>query len=230
MAGKPLGWEVATVTVTFTEPLLGTVPKDPEIWSTYVRDRAIAAVAKQPGSETKIAEIVEEVDTVPEAAPVDEETRGWTSFHSDGDGPFVYNYFIQGHLRDSAATLAKNLGIQALRSKLEKAVLIRPRRLHLAMAGDLTTVERPLRAMTPQGPRVTLVRSDAAPVGTTLTFRVYLLQLRQAELTWDVIWTLFAYGANRGMGQWRNGGWGLYTWTHTEPEPYDLGAARGVLL
>lgn len=81
--------------------------------------------------------------------------------------------------------------------------------------------QRPLRAMTAQGPRVTLASSEMVEAGATLEFTLQVL--KNSDLTEDVLHTLFQYGQSHGLGQWRNAGWGKFDY---ELEP--LHATIGV--
>ena len=88
----------------------------------------------------------------------------------------------------------------------------------------LEVLERPLRASTPQGERVTLVRSDSVPVGTTLEFTLRVL----GAIRRKVLEEWFGYGLFRGLCQWRNGGYGRFQYeleniTDELPEDTDDG-------
>lgn len=68
--------------------------------------------------------------------------------------------------------------------------------------------QRPLRAMTAQGPRVTLAKSEVVEKGAVIEFTFFVLQ--DSPLTEKILRTLFSYGQMVGLGQWRNGGHGLF--------------------
>lgn len=191
---------------TFVEPILGTVPKDRGVYATYIQ-------TKNAEKGTPLADRGDEVETVPEAAT--DEERGWTGFHADAQGDFLFDYMVQGYLREAANAVKEPLGVKALRSKMENCVWVGPRRLYLhGTRGE--PLERPLRAMTAQGPRVTLRRSDQYLAGTTMTFAIKLLTTK--EITWDgVLVPLMDLGVLRGFGQWRTGGYGRFTWEEVAP-------------
>lgn len=179
------------VTLRLLEPMLGTVPMDPAVYKTFIA-----------GKQEDTVKTEEEVETVPE----DIERKGWTTFHKDDEGLFVYDYFVRGFIRNAANVLKDQLGIKNLRGKVTDFVFVRPRRIHLGKKAPDGVVERPLRAMTQQGQRVTLVRSDYVAVGTTLTFQVVIL--KHKEITRETIEKLLAYGEFQGLGQFRSGGYG----------------------
>jgi len=189
------------VRLTFVEPLLGTVPKDPKVYQTYI-------AGLSPNVE---ATLDEEVATVPSAS---EEEKGWTGFHTEDGQPFIYDYSIKGFFKDACSMLTRAGGtesakLKAFRKCIDGLVFVRPRKIVIVVKGDLFRLERPLRAQTAQGERIALSRSDAAPIGSSVEFDVEILggvsQLVLAE------W--LDYGEHRGLGQWRNGGYGSFTYT-----------------
>jgi hypothetical protein len=184
---------------TFTEPLLGTVPKDRAVYASY-----IASKAPKPAEAAE-----EECQSVQEA-----EESGWTGFHLDGAGnPFLFDYVIKGFFKDACSMLSRVEGSQSKKLRAFKKVIDgllfpRPRQIPLDLSGPITLVERPLRAQTAQGERVALARSDAAPVGSSVKFGLVIM-----GSTPDALLTEWLdYGAVRGLGQWRNGGYGRFTW------------------
>lgn len=94
-------------------------------------------------------------------------------------------------------------------------------------------LQRPLRAETMQGPRVCLASSEVVPAGSTVEFLVKVMvgnptavktkinkKTGEEETKSKVKFVLneeflelaFDYGAMKGMGQWRSGGFGAFTW------------------
>jgi hypothetical protein len=131
-----------------------------------------------------------------------------TRFPRDEQGLYLWDYQLLGFLREAAATLRPILGVTNLRSKIEQTVYIRPRRIYLHTQMPDGTLRRPLRAMTMRGPRVTLVESELLNQGRRIQFE--LLALPHPEITTALLRTLLDYGQLRGLGQWRNGGWGRF--------------------
>lgn len=187
---------VIKVHVALTEPMLGTVPKDKEIYKTYVASKA--PVAAGAASE---AETVQEV-----------EERGWTGFHQDDSGLFVYDYFIRGFFKSAAQAMQAQLPLKNYKSKIDQFVFVFPRRIHIVEEdGAFITkphgvIERPLRAMTMQGPRVTLARSDFVRAGATMEFEVHLL--KNKDVTEQMLEAWLEYARFQGFGQFRNGSYG----------------------
>lgn len=188
------------VKLTLTEDMLGTVPKDPAVYASYIATKAPEAM--------RVAALSEEVATVEKI-----EEKGWTGFHKDESGLFVYDYMIRGFLKNAGNVLKVDVGVKNLKSKIDNYVFVLPRRVHFVRDGAHLDkadgmVERPLRAMTMQGPRVTLARSDKVLAGTVLEFTVSIL--KNAEIDAKLIKSLFEYGTLCGLGQFKNGSYGRF--------------------
>jgi len=185
--------ETKTYRVKLLEDMLGTVPKDQEVYRTYIE-------SKKP----------ERLNDEDEYLTVEKtEEKGWTGFHGDERGLFIYDYMIKGQLKNAAMVLKDELGIKALRSKIDNLLFVFPRKIYLGKNKPDGVVERPLRAMTAQGPRVTLARSDSIAAGTEFDFEFLLLPHK--ELTWAVVRKLLEYGELVGYGQFRNGSYGRFS-------------------
>jgi DNA topoisomerase VI subunit B len=198
------------VVISLTEPMLGTVPKRKEVYSDYIATKAAEHAEKQEafadGNPTTAAgaaqRAAEEVETVQ-----DIEEKGWTGFHTDEDGPFLYDYAIKGYLCEAARTVKEHGSIKQLHDKFKRYVFVKPRRIRLPKIAD-KPLERPLRAMTAQGPRVTVTRSDVVEAGADITFE--LVVFNGGGITLPVITDVLSYGELMGLGQWRSGGYGRF--------------------
>ncbi len=171
--------------------MLGTVPKDPAIYKSFIETK------KPQDKEEDESLTVEKI-----------EEKGWTGFHKDEHGLFIYDYMVKGFLKHAGNVLKENLKIKALRSKLDDFIFIFPRKIYLGKEEPDGVLERPIRIMTAQGPRVALIRSDYVNIGTVLKFRFVLFPHK--EITWEVIQQLLGYGEFMGLGQFRNGGYGKF--------------------
>lgn len=200
------------IEIEFINPMLGTTPKQKDVYRKYVAQKAI-----DQGAEVDVEAELETVQDV--------EEKGWTGFHVlDKTHPFVMDYVILGFLKAAGKGLRRTKGalsnkVRAYRKKISEGIGVygpddeHDRYLFLHDADgnrltvdDLGLLERPLRADTPQGERVSLVRSDTVPPGTRMTFRLRVL----ADIGEDVLQEWFAYGAYHGLGQWRNAQWGIF--------------------
>jgi hypothetical protein len=71
-------------------------------------------------------------------------------------------------------------------------------------------LERSLRVITAQGPRVTLAKSEVIEPGTEFEFDLRVL--KNSKLTEDFLLDIFEYGQYfNGLGQWRNSGRGMFS-------------------
>lgn len=183
------------VTITLLEDLLGTIPKNKELYDKFIK-------SKKP--ETDGAE-VEDGDKYIE----DLEEAGWTGFYSDKEkGLFVFDYYIKGFVKNAGNVLKKQFAISALKSKITEFLFINPRKVYLGLFEPDDVLERSIRVMTMQGPRVALIRSDVVNAGREISFQLELL--KHPEVTIEVVRELFEYGPRQGLGQWRSGGYGRF--------------------
>jgi hypothetical protein len=180
--------------LTLTERMLGTVPTKTDLYTSYIAEKA--------GLEPEEAAVEQQM--VP-----DHGQAGYTSFYRDCDGIYLFDYHIKGFLKEAGQVLKDILGIKALRSKLDNFCFVLPRYIHLQEKPD-GVLERPLRAQTMQGPRVTLAKSDYVEAG--LAFKVEIALLPHKELNYNLIERLLDYGQLKGLGQFRNGSYGRFTW------------------
>lgn len=183
------------VKLTFTSELLGTVAKNKQIYAQYIATKA----AEMNGDELETVQEIEE--------------SGWTGFHELDGVPILYDYVIKGFLKDACSMLKRSPGtasnkITAYKKVIDGMIFIQPRQIPLILSGPTSKLERPLRAETAQGPRVTLARSDTAPIGSTIAFEIICLDGVEEK----VLREWFDYGQYRGLGQWRNGGYGSFTY------------------
>lgn len=110
-------------------------------------------------------------------------------------------------LRRASGTGSSKL--TSFKKVIDGMIFVTPRRIPLNInGGKLGVNERPLRAQTAQGERIALVRSDTCPAGTTLEFTVTVI----GELPEKTLREWIDYGALRGLGQWRNAGYGTFAY------------------
>lgn len=178
-------------TIELVEDLLGTVAKDKELYKTWTE-------SKKPMSITEN-----------ESATVEEtEEKGWTGFHKDENGLFLYDYLIKGFIKHAGNVLKDIVGVKNLRSKITDYVFVTPRRIYLGKQEPDGIFERPLVAQTPLGKRVCLTRSDFIKAGAKLSFTISLLPHK--EINFELINRLMKHGELMGLGQFRNGSFGRF--------------------
>ena len=213
----PLDKTFYRVEVELMEDMLGTVPKNREVYAAHIATKSREFLEKQaregiplasgkPATIENIEEaIAEEVESV-----ADMEEKGWTTFHCDEHGkPFVFDYLIKGFLQESGRTIGKWGTITYLANAIKRTVFVQPRRI---FCGEMEEkpLERPLRGQTAQGQRVALVRSDRIIKGTKLSFQLTVLKVEKMNITKNCLVDVFSYGEYQGLGQWRTGGNGRF--------------------
>lgn len=196
------------VEITFVQPILGTSNADPNIHERYIASKAPDAPSIKEEVEALGAEAVEE--------------RGTTVFPRNKDGqPFLWDYQAKGFFKDACKAMrdadgSVSANIPAYKTKIDTLVFVKPRNIALVMpeGGEVKVMQRPLRAETAQGPRVALASSEMLPAGTRCEFLVTTLAesvgTRKTAKLKDALVEWLAYGQLRGIGQWRNAGWGSF--------------------
>ena len=182
--------------ITFVTSVLGTQPQK-DVATEYITSKATDPVTGELPAD--------ELETLPEALE-----KGTTAFHKLGGKPIYYDYMIKGFLKEAGSTFNGLRGVKNLRSKIENFAFVTPRRisLNLPTGASIAFCERPLRAMTAQGPRTSVARSEELPEGTWLEC---VLEIYDGPISEPLLLDLLSYGERKGLGQWRNGGHGRFT-------------------
>lgn len=192
------------VKLTFTEEVLGTASANPDIHREFIASKAPDALTME-----------DEVNALGVDAAVE---KTMTIFPKDENGvPFLYDYQIKGMFKDSAGMLkrvsnTKSNKIKAYKKEIDGLIFVEPRKIPFNLSGTIGNCQRPLRAQTMQGERITLANSETVPEGSSIIFEIILLNddLESAVKEW------LDYGSMRGLGQWRNSGKGRFTWEEVE--------------
>jgi hypothetical protein len=188
------------VKLTFIEGILGTSPANAEIYRDYVGSKAPDA-----------ATVADEVEALGADAVTE---KAMTVFPRNAKGvPFLYDYQIKGFFKDTCGGLRKISGkhsskIKAFKKEIDKLIFPEPREIPFENVDAIRECQRPLRASTPQGERVSLAISEEIPAGATCTFEIVLLSDDHEDLVREWL----DYGRFSGIGQWRNSGKGRFTW------------------
>ena len=202
------------VKLIFVEPVLGTWPINQNIAREFI-------ASKSPDAAT----VEDEVAALGADAVAD---KGMTVFPRNEKGePVLYDYQVKGFFKDSCGMLSRIGGktetgkkkavnesgkITAYKKVIDGLIFVQPRMIPIHFNGEMTECQRPLRAQTAQGERVSLANSEQIPAGSTCEFEILLMDdsHEKAVLEW------LNYGALRGIGQWRNSGKGRFSYEITE--------------
>ena len=193
--------ETIKVRLTFTENLLGTSPNNEDIYREYIASKA-------PNEATEEEEV--------EALSLNEQIeKAMTVFPRTEEGlPFIYDYQIKGMMKDSCAMLARlkngneSSKLKAYKKIIDGLIFPFPREIPIHTDKPIGVCQRPLRAQTAQGERVALAMSEEIQKGAWIEFGIKCYD--KAHIPAIREW--LDYGADRGIGQWRNSGKGRYEW------------------
>lgn len=192
--------ETIKIKITFTEPILGTSPSNEDIYREFI------------GSKAEDAATVEDEVAALGADAVAE--KGMTVFPKDEDGtPFLWDYQIKGFFKSACGFMKKvdgklSQGLKAYKKEIDGLIFPFPRKIRIENYGEIRECQRPLRAQTAQGERISLAMSEEIPAGATATFEVKCLVAKDADLVREWL----DYGELNGIGQWRNSGKGRFIW------------------
>ena len=126
--------------------------------------------------------------------------------------------FRSGFIKEAVGILIElsDKEIQVGKTKLSKFthkrivdnfIFVSPRKI--AIAGEVGEhCARPLRADTMKGERVSLATSETIKAGAVIEAEIKTLSPSLDEL----VRSCLDYGANKGLGQWRNSGKGRFSW------------------
>lgn len=200
------------VRLTLLEQCLGTKPGNDELLRDYIVSKS--------GDEVKMAEEMkareEDVNTE------DAIEKKMTFFDKQAGHPYIWDYMVKGFLKEAWKTVkgikgSKCSEFKAYKQKIDNVIFLadedrtiffKDGNGKLVEGSAVTEKERSLRAQTMQGERVALARSESVPAGSTLTFTFIFLEPELEACVRECL----DYGFYKGLGQWRNGGYGRFKW------------------
>ena len=191
-----------------TTKILGAQAANPKVHSEFIAAKA-----------AKLAKGEEQTAMLPEE---NLETKGLTVFLRDDGVLCLADYVIKGFLKEALGVIKSQVKIGSPATKVDNFIFVEPDYIHFTRGGKPVTdadeiFERPLRAMTMQGPRVSV---SASRPGWEIEFTLALIAnektAKSVALTWNVVEEALNYGSYKGLGQWRNGQNGRFTWEQVE--------------
>lgn len=192
------------VQLTFTEPLLGTLSGNREVAQEFILSKRPDGMSKDEREALSKEEHLEHNATI---------------FASDNGRFLLWDYQLKGFFKEAAEAMIdmekinqetlKNVRLTRYMYKktIDKLVFVKPRRIYLDLAGEMSFCERPLRGQTMKGERIALAYSQQAPAGTQISFDVIAMN----PALDDYIKSWLRFGRLYGLGQWRNSGKGRFT-------------------
>lgn len=197
--------ETRTYKITGLTPVLGSLPASEELYTQFI-------ASKDPKANKDEAEDF-----------IQMEEKGLTVFPRmpNGNEIIMVDYQLKGFFKEAINNLKADNGVAAGRKKVDNFIFIGPRFIPIMKDGKPIVdedgrLERPLRASTMQGERVSLASSEVIDTPWELEFTVTLLKdggtKASKPLSWDIVEEALDYGNFKGLGQWRNGGYGRFAW------------------
>jgi hypothetical protein len=180
--------------------------------------------------ETKAAYLRGELSALKETVEELSE-KGITVFFRDQNGkPCIGSHMVKGFMKSASDALCraakeKKNGTILQSSSYTSSIINQ----HVAIQEKFITPDtdiarkpdgspvyntRSLRAMTMQGPRVSIAKSETIPAGAKFKFTLKVLD--GSPLDKKALDKIFSYGEAVGLGQWRNAGHGQFKYNITE--------------
>lgn len=194
-------------------PILGSSPASRTLRTEYL-------ISKAPSEEARACEEAEN--------GFDLDSKGMTVFtRNQKDELCLMGYQIKGFLKGALSALKPQTKIMAEKAKVDNLVFVEPRFIPILRSGkpmrdEDEVLERPLRAQTPRGERVTLASSEQINDPWEIEIEISMLPsngtAKSEALTWDKLETALDYGAYHGLGQWRNADYGRFTWERMDED------------
>ena len=154
------------VRLTFLEPVLGTWPSNENIARDFIASKA-------PDAST----IEDEIAALGADAVAE---KGKTVFPRTDGQPILYDYQIKGFFKDACGMLArvkskKSSALKAYKKIIDGLIFVEPRMIPIEVNGEIGECQRPLRAQTAQGERVSLANSEEIPAGSSIELDIVML-------------------------------------------------------
>lgn len=188
------------------QPLLGGVVLDKEIFTKYIATKA--RDFEKENAKEDVENVIDENEKV-------------TGFYRDVEtgNVIIKGYQIKGFMKEAAKALKDQLGLASCVSKIDNFVFIAEDNIPVMRGGEWIKqpdnfLERPLRGETPQGPRVSLAKSEQICGDWYIDITVKVIENKKTAksiaLDMGVVEELLSYGQFKGLLQWRNAGYGSF--------------------
>lgn len=199
-------------------PILGSQPADEFIHTRYIESKAPSPM--QAAQEAKMLEIDEDSDE-------SNITVFYRRAESD-DALCLLDYMVMGFFKEAVLSMEAQNSVKLARTKVDRYLFVQPREIPLLRNGrpileEDDVLERPLRTIMTGKGQVNMLRSservdDPWEVFITVQLLKNNATRKSEALTWDAIEGALNYGKLRGLGQWRNGGYGRFKWERVDEE------------
>lgn len=200
-------------------PILGSQPADEYIHTNYIESKA--------PSPTQAAQ---EAEMMGDGMRRSDETNITVFYRRpEDDAISLMDYMLTGFFKEAVLSMEAQNGVKLARTKVDRYLFVQPRVIPLLRNGraileEDDVLERPLRSIMPgKGQINSLKSSERVDDPWELFIIVQLLKNNPTKggseaLTWEIIEGALNYGKLRGLGQWRNGGYGRFKWERVDEE------------
>jgi len=220
------------VTIRFINDILGSAPANKQFYEKYLVSKLVKEIEKvekklekaKDEREREIllekkADLEAQLAELPDIEGNEDEklTVFYRAKYEDFDVPVIRAHQILGFLKEAANNFKDALGIKNARDKVSKYVRIMPYNLYIYdteiapenIVDDVDGIEeRPLKAMTAQGPRVSIAKSEVIKSNGDKLIQFEVWVYKNKEISWEILEALMEeYGRVNGISQWRNSGY-----------------------
>lgn len=197
--------KVFKVLINFTSDVLGLQPGDKDIYRDYI-------AAKAPDAPTMEQEVADKgIDAVVQ--------NGITVFPRTADGlPGLYAYHWNGFFKETASFLNDRSDsfvktVKAFKKAINGQVSVGPRVIPFLIEDwdpnvPMKVNTRPLRASTAQGERTSIASSEVVEAGAMMVINIAIYNSNAEKIIRECL----ANGTVHGTAQWRNAGYGQFTY------------------
>ena len=207
------------VKVNFIRDVLGPAPTNPEIQKQYIKLKMMQGRTGMSGdiAQTKLDE---EHTNMKKDKQIDAtKEKALTVFYRNEKGiPCIADHQIRGWIKEVAGIVGpidnwhnKKDGSGFKNEHYKNWIgskIFFPKRWHnFAKKPVISIFDRPLRAMTMQGPRVSIASSECIPAGNSITIEFGVTP----DVPKEYLVELFKFGQMRGISQWSNAQFGTFT-------------------
>lgn len=196
--------------LTGLTPLLGVTPTSESILTDYVMSKAKLTEEQQQA----------ELDAMPES-----DIPGLTGFSRNKmDELCISHHHIKGFFKEALKALRATNKVSAYKTKVDLLVFAEPTLIPIKRNGkpiidEDRIFERPIRIEGMTGTRTALCASETIDDPWYVDVEITLFPDEgKTPLTWAIMEEALAYGAYHGIGQWRNGGYGRFTYERIDEE------------
>lgn len=195
------------IKITFTEPVLGTISGNPEVFQDFIGSKHPDGI--DPDEKRAAEELSEAIE------------KTMTGFARTEDGkPMMWDYQVKGFFKEACEAMIHSekytkellkkvrLTQYLYKKTIDGQIFVGPRQILLDMSGPMIKCERPLRGQTMRGERISLACSEEAPAGTKIEVDITCCNAKLGPFVEEWL----DYAVLKGFGQWRNSGKGRATW------------------